>query len=154
MPTNRKCRVAFRLAYLHLILFHSEDQDQVHGQGQDQDQDQGQGQGQGQDQDQDQDQGQGHEHFDYKSKVVTYKSNNFIAIKYKVACGIRLAYLDLTLAYSEGQLDRMNGVSSNFFAYYAIKKNLNIIHSINFFTYLLSLVNVRTIKQSLCIKIS
>ena len=46
--------------------------------------------------------------------MVTGQSNITIAIKYEVIYGFDLAYLDLTLAYSEGQLGRRNGVNKIF----------------------------------------
>ena len=46
-------------------------------------------------------------------KIVADRVNITIAIKYQVAFGLRLAYLDFTLANPKGQLDSWNGASPN-----------------------------------------
>ena len=86
--THRKSHVAFLLAYLQLTVAHSKGQ------------------------------GQGHAHF-----ACEYLANDdrqgkyYYCPKYYVASRFRLAYFELTLTYSEGQLSRRNGVFTNILAF-------------------------------------
>ena len=58
------------------------------------------------------------------SKMVTDMANITIDIKYCIACWLRLAYLELNLAYYKSELGLWNGVSPNIFTFLLIHYKL------------------------------
>ena len=59
------------------------------------------------------------------SELTTDRANINMAIRYEVAC--RLAYLDLTLTYSEGQLGRRHGVTPDCLTFLFIFKLYDVV---------------------------
>ena len=60
--------------------------------------------------------GHGQEHFDWILQTIKIELTLLLSLNMKQHVGFWLAYFDLTLAYSKGQLGSCNGVLPNIFS--------------------------------------